>query len=316
MPRREPYSRVLKQGQERPEHVRGQGDVVFKVLQCLAAECQAWIAVRRNDVLPGFRIRCGSCSYEIRDGEGTRFFDYDLLVEGQVVESAEFVVDHAEYVHGAPDYKYCLLCYTMKPLDAFGRHGSRPQSGRQGECTSCKTAYNRIKNKTRIADQHREASERRRLLGLLGSDTPRVNRAEIRRKFGYKCFSCDTATNEQNEAIDHTLPARLLWPLTTENATLLCTTCNGQKGARWPSEFYKEQHLRRLAVLTAIPYELLIGKPVVNDEAVAMIQEDPDSFLAGWIHRPNELRTLRRLVKEVAGVDIFENATTVPGYID
>ena len=46
-----------------------------------------------------------------------------------------------------------------------------------------------------------------------------------------------------------------------------------------------------------------------------MIQEDPDAFLAEWIHRPEELRTLRRLVQEIAGVDIFENATTVPGYI-
>ena len=165
MPRREPYSRVVKRGQERPEHVRGQGDVVYKVLQCLAAECQVWIVVRRDDIRPGFQLQCESCLHELRDGEGTGFFDYDLVVEGEVVESAEFVVDHGEYVRGAPDHKYCLLCYTLKPLDAFGRHGSR-QSGRQGECTSCKTAYNRIKNKTRISDQHREASERRRLLGF------------------------------------------------------------------------------------------------------------------------------------------------------
>ena len=316
MPRREPYSRVVKRGQQRPAHVHGQGDTVFKVLQCLAPECRAWIVVRRTDICPGFKLRCEKCLHGLRDGEATRLFDYDLLVGGQVVESAEFVVDHGEYVRGAPDYKYCLLCYTLKPLDAFGRHGSRPQSGRQGECTSCKTAYNRIKNKTRIPDQHREASERRRLLGLLGGGTPPINRDEIRRKFGHKCFSCASVIDEGNEAFDHTLPVRLLWPMTTENATLLCSTCNGQKGARWPSEFYDEQHLRRLAVLTAIPYEILSGGQAVNEEALAIIQEDPDSFLAEWIHRPEELRTLRRLVQEIVGVDIFENATTVPGYIN
>lgn len=316
MPRREPYSRVVKHGQDRPAHVRGQGDVVFKVLQCLAEKCQAWIAVPRAEIRPGFRLRCEVCQHKLRDGESTRFFDYDLLVEGQVVESSDFVVDHGEYVRDAPDYKYCLLCYTLKPLDAFGRHGSRPESGRQGECTSCKTAYNRIKNKTRITEQHREASERRRLLGLLGSDTPRVDRDEIRRKFGHRCFSCDTNVDEQNEAFDHTLPVRLLWPMTTENATLLCTTCNGQKSARWPSEFYDEQHLRRLAVLTSIPYEVLTGEPTVNEQAVAMIREDPDAFLADWIHRPGELGALSRLVKETTGVYIFENATTVPGYIE
>ena len=97
-------------------------------------------------------------------------------------------------------------------------------------------------------------------LGCSGSDTPRIDRNEIRRKFRHECFSCDTAIGKDNEAFDHTLPARLLWPMTTENATLLCTTCNGQKSARWPSEFYDEQHLRKLAVLTAIPYELLIGR--------------------------------------------------------
>ena len=53
----------------------------------------------------------------------------------------------------------------------------------------------------------------------------------------------------------------------------------------------------------------------LNEEAVAMIQNNPDSFLAAWIHRPEELRALRHLVQEIAGVDIFENATTVPGYI-
>ena len=315
MPRREPYSRVRKHGQNRPSHVRGQGDVVFKVLQCLNPACQGWITVRRDDLGPGFALGCKLCKHELRDGEVTRLFDYDLLVDNQVVESEEaFAVAHGEYVRNAADYKYCLLCYTMKPMDAFGKHGTR-QSGRQGECTSCKTAYNRIKNKTRISEQHREASERRRLLGLMGGGTPRIDRGEIRRKFGQKCFSCNTAIDEHNEAFDHTLPVRLLWPMTTENATLLCTTCNGQKSARWPSEFYDDQHLRRLAVLTSVPYELLAGKPTLNEQAVKIIQKDPDAFLAEWIHRPEELSTLRRLVKEIAGIDIFENATTVPSYI-
>ena len=314
MPRRRPYSRVQKHEQERPAYVSGYGDVVFKVFQCLATNCQAWIVVRREDIRPDFKLRCESCMHELRDGESTRRFGYDLLVEEQVVESEDFVVDHGEYVRTAPDYKYCLLCYKLKPVEAFGRHASR-QSGRQGECTSCKTAYNRIKNKTRISDQHREASQRRRLLGLLGGDTPRIDTSDILKKFGHKCFSCDSPIDEHNEAIDHTLPARLLWPLTTENATLLCTTCNGQKSARWPSEFYDDQHLRRLAVLTGFQYELLTGAPAVNEQALAMIQEDPDSFLAEWIHRPEELGALRRLVRDIAGIDIFENATAVPGYI-
>ena len=315
MARRTPYSKLKKRGQKRPAHVEGQGDTVFKVLQCLSPVCQAWICVRRADLLPGFTLQCTACSYELKDGEATPLFEYDLEVEEEVVESAEFAVDHGEYVRNAPDYKYCLLCYTMKPLDAFGKHGARRESGRQGECTSCKTAYNSIKNKTRTSDQHSEASQRRRLFGLLARSTPRINRDEIRKRFDHKCFSCGRDVDKQNEAIDHTLPVRLLWPLTTENATLLCKTCNGQKGAQWPSEFYDEQQLRKLAVQTGFRYDVLAGQPTVNQEALDMVQEDPDSFITAWIDRPEELRALRHLVKEVADIDILEHATIVPGYL-
>ena len=313
--RREPYSNLRKRGQQRPAHVEGQGDTVFKVFQCLSPECQAWIAVRRADVQSGFQLQCSSCSYELRDGGITHLFDYDLLVEKEVVESAEFTIDHGEYVRGAPDYKYCILCCAMKPLDAFGRHASRPESGRQGECRSCKTTYNSIKNKTRIPDQHREASQRRRLFGLLANDAPPVNLEEIREKFEHKCFSCGVSITKENEALDHTLPVRLLWPLTTESATLLCKACNGQKSAQWPSEFYNEQHLRRLAVLTGIHYAILAGQPTVNQQALDMIQSDTDAFITAWIDRPEDLKALRRLMKEVADIDILENATIVPGYL-
>ena len=315
MPRRKPYSKVKKRGQERPAHVRGQGDVVYKIFQCLAPDCQAWAVVHRADIGPGFQIACAACGHELHSGGATRFFQYDLLVDEAAVESGDFAIDHSAYVNEAPDYKYCLLCYALKPLDAFGHHASRV-SGRQGECQSCKTAYNGIKNKTRIPEQHREASERRRLLGLLSGDTTRVDREAIRRKFDQRCFACDAAIEENAEALDHTLPARLLWPLETATATLLCTTCNGQKGGLWPSTFYDDKKLRRLAVLTGIPFDVLMGEPAVNDEALTIVRQDPDSFLAEWIHRPEELKVLRRRVREVAGVDIFENATSVPKYLD
>ena len=164
----------------------------------------------------------------------------------------------------------------MKSLDAFSKHKPR-ESGRQGECKSCKTTYNRIKNKTRIPDQHRDAAQRRRLLGLLAGDTPPVNLDEIRRKFEHKCFSCSIDITQENEALDHTLPAKLLWPLTTETATLLCKTCNGQKSAQWPSNFYDDQHLRKLAVLTGIRYDTLTGPSTINLDALQVIQEDPES---------------------------------------
>ena len=313
MPRRTPYSKVLKRGQERPAHVQGQGDKLFKHFQCLAPECEAWITVPLADTHTEFQIPCSSCQHELRDGYEDFRFDYEVRGQDETVGTGTFIVDHGEYVRGARNYKYCINCYILKPLEEFGRHKSR-QSGRQGECTSCKTAYNNIKNATRTPEQHREASERRRLLGLLRRDMP-VDRATIRAKFGDKCFACDVCIDKDNFELDHTLPARLLWPLKTETATLLCKTCNGQKHDKWPSEFYDVQHLQTLAVLTEITFNVLSGDRFVNPEALEMIQEDPDAFLTAWIRRPDELKKLWSLVKDIAGVDIFENATRVPAYL-
>ena len=314
MPRRPPYSRVKKHDQKRPKNVRGQGDEVYKHFQCLGPGCEAWFTVSRADTRDGFQLRCGACQHELKDGHTTTVYHYDLVVNGDVVAEGPFEVDHGQYVREALEYKYCIVCYAMKPLEAFGRHKRRKASGRQGECTSCKTTYNGIKNGTRIPDQHREASQRRRILGLL-SGTARIDRDAILEAFDHKCFNCDVAITKDNEELDHTLPVRLLWPLTTENATLLCKPCNGQKSARWPSEFYDDSRLRRLVLMTSIPYEILSGRPIVNQEAVELIEKDPDAFLAEWIHDPDELRLLSKMVKEIAGIDIFKNATNVPSFL-
>ena len=316
MSRRSPYSKVRKRGQDRPEHVQGKGDVVFKVFQCLARSCESWIVVPVTEIAPGFRVHCPACRHELSDGEATPLYSYDLVVGEDVEESGHFEVDHGEYVRRAPDYKYCIVCYTLKPLAAFARHRAREQSGRQGECTSCKTTYNSIKNKTRMPEQHREASDRRRILGLLGGDQGRIDITEIRGKFAQKCFACDTEITEGDGVLDHTLPARYLWNRTTENATLLCATCNGQKAARWPSEFYDDEHLRKLALLTGFPYDLLAGTPAFSVHALAQVREDPDTFLAAWIHRPKDIKALRTLAQEIESVDILENATHVPDYLN
>ena len=314
MPRRQPYSYVKKHDQDRPAYVQRNGDKVFRLVACLASECQSSIPVRETDIEAGFRILCGTCQHELVDGNSTPLYDYDLVVDKKTVGSGTFLVDHGQHVRESPAYKYCIVCYTMKPLEAFSRHKAR-ESRRQGECKSCKTTYNSIKNSTRIPDQHREASQRRRILGLLVPGTAKISRDEILQKFGHKCFKCDVAITKDNEALDHTLPLRLLWPLTTENATLLCGTCNGQKSGRWPSEFYDGYELRKLAVLTNIPYDELSGQPFVNPEAIEMIQKDPDGFLAEWIHEPDELKILWRRVKDIARIDVFKNATNVPSYL-
>jgi hypothetical protein len=73
----------------------------------------------------------------------------------------------------AKGYKYCIICGTLKPLELFDKHAAR-KTGRQGECNLCKQLYNSMKNQTRIADPHREASQKRRLYTEL-TNSPRID---------------------------------------------------------------------------------------------------------------------------------------------
>ena len=290
MARRTPYTTVEKTGQQRPAHVRGMGDVLFRGFQCLNSVCQEFIVIREDEIDPDFEIVCPACEFVHTANGETKFFDYRLIRRkegGTVIEDGEFVILHADYIREAQRLKYCLLCYARKPIELFDKHGSR-QSGRQGECRLCKTLYNGIKNQSRIIGQHREAAERRHLYKQLSREGGKIDSRAIFDKFGGRCFKCRrelhyTITGQKDFNLDHTLPARLLWPFTTDNATLLCSNCNNQKHDRWPSDFYNTLELRRPARLTGYDYRLLSGQAVVNDVAVKGILADPDAFAEEWI---------------------------------
>ena len=140
MARRAPYTKVEKEGQERPSHVHGMGDVVFRGFQCLNGGCQEYVVVREDEIGPDFEISCPACEFVHEAGGETKFFDYRLIhrQEDDVIEEGEFIILHDDYIGEAQRLKYCLLCYARKPLELFDKHGSR-QSGRQGECRLCKT---------------------------------------------------------------------------------------------------------------------------------------------------------------------------------
>lgn len=320
MARRKPYTSVTKDGQNRPSHVRGMGDVVFKGFQCLRDECQEFITIREDELGPDFKIQCDACRFVHRAGGETKFFDYRLTrKDGSLIEKGEFVVLHDDYIGQAQRLKYCLLCYTRKPLEQFDTHRSR-RSGRQGECRLCKTIYNGIKNQSRITDQHREAAGRRRLYRLLATETGRIDSKKVFDKFDGQCFKCNTdlnysASGQKGFNLDHTLPVRLLWPLTTDNATLLCSSCNNEKHDQWPSLFYDVNRLKALARLTGYEFSLLSGQEALNDDAVEKIVLDPDTFIEEWIQYPEEIKRVRRMILDYTSTDIFDNATIVPQYL-
>ena len=321
MARRTPYTSLRKQGQERPSHVVGMGDVVFRGFQCLNGDCQEFITVREDELEPRFKITCPSCDFVHETGELTRFFYYQLVhrQDGNVIEEGEFLILHDDYINESQRLKYCLICYTRKPLDLFGRHRRR-KSGRQGECKLCKTVYNSIKNQSRLTDQHREASQRRRLYQLLAGETQRIDSKEVFDKFQGVCFNCNrelhyTTSGQQDFNLDHTLPARLLWPITTDNATLLCSSCNNEKHDQWPLEFYGIHKLRALSRLTGYSYAILSGQPMINESAVEEIINNIDIFIENWIQYPEEIKRIRRIIMEYVSTDIYDGAAHIPPHL-
>jgi hypothetical protein len=314
MPRRIPYSHVSKTNQNRPDHVVGKGDVVYKGMQCLNPECENFIFIREGSLTDDYQIVCPECGSIIESGGETKFFDYtmDVQIDGELVqgEPGVFTIFHDDYVNEAQRYKYCLNCYTMKPLEFFDNH-QRRISGRQGECRLCKRAYNEIKNGTRLTDQHREAAQKRRLyLDLAG--TIKYNSRLIEERFGHRCFNCgkdlSQVTNNNEKPLDHTLPVFYLWPLTNDTATLLCRRCNGDKSGAWPSEFYSDIKLRELSAISGLPYDLLAGAPKYNPIALESLQnaDKVDILLmkyAPYIER--ELIPLRNRILRDTGIDFF-----------
>lgn len=316
MARRAAYTKVEKSNRVVSKFAKGNGDVLFRGFHCLNPDCDEFIFVRDEAIGEDFKIVCPTCKFEHRAGETSVFFDYELRDKQtkKSIETGLFEVLHDDYIGEAKGFKYCVLCSTLKPLELFDRHSAR-KTERQSECNLCKQLYNSIKNQTRLADQHREASQKRRLYTDL-TETRRIDIAAIYKKYDNKCFKCgvdlsrDRAGGKADLAgnLDHTLPVKLLWPLTTDNATLLCKEHNGEKAEKWPSEYYSDAELRKLAPLVGIDYRILKGKPVYNPSAIEKLK-NPSSVEALFIKYAaysDELIGLRNRILKATGFDFFK----------
>ena len=317
MPRREAYTAVSKINQVRADHVKGMGDVVFKGFQCLNSDCTEFLFVRRDEIEDDYEFTCPECGMEMGSNYASKFYDYKLVDkrDHSIIKSGEFMIPHHSYLAEAQEYKYCIICNTMKPLHLFDAHGDR-ESGRQGECRLCKGVYNSIKNQTRTSDQHRDASQLRRLRMDLAAGE-KIDSQKVYERYDYKCFKCgkdlSTVTSAKERPLDHTLPAYYLWPQTTANATLLCQRHNSGKSGKWPSEYYTHVELKRLSVITGIDYEILAGQPFYNPEALAILSEKDsvENLLAKYSAYIGELIKLRNRLLRETGFDFFKVTTKI-----
>lgn len=282
--------------------IKGSGAVdataVWRVFECGRPGCDQLLKASEDAIAAqgsGFQVTCPKCGFN----------------------------NPVAQINVASRWKYCRVCERLQLLEYFHRHALNSRSfrsGRQLECSRCKKIINAHLNPLRTPDQHREASEGRRLYGFLSGET-KTDEREIYKRFNYRCFNCDRELKKGEGRIDHTLPARFLWPLQT-GPTLLCQDCNADKAGSWPSEFYKRdatnidlEKLRRLSVVTGISYDRLAGQPQLNPAAVEWLMTHVDEFIERWIRYPEEIKRIRRMVKEMTGQDIFSVATIVPPFL-
>ncbi|WP_299616841.1 hypothetical protein [uncultured Tateyamaria sp.] len=321
MARRAAYTKVERKNFSNPDHVKGMGDKTFRGFQCLEKDCTEFIFIQAETIDPDFHIECPTCGFVHQAGETTSLYDYELIDtrDNSEIESGPFEILHDDYVGESKEFKYCIVCGALKPFELFDTHRSR-RTGRQGECRTCKQVYNSIKNQTRLVEQHREASQKRRLYTHF-EERDKMDIAAIYERFGNQCFKCGldlasdlTAGVARKEGnLDHTLPVFYLWPLTTNNATLLCREHNGEKAEKWPSVYYSDAELRRLSALTGIEYGELSGEPIFNPHALKTL-EDPsfvEALFEKFARHPDELLRLRNRILRETGFDFLDTSAKI-----
>lgn len=175
----------------------------------------------------------------------------------------------AATAHPESYWKQCNTCGRVLPFNAFSRHQGWGPLARQMECRACKAAINAILNPRRTKEQLQEGSVRRRAGDLLlEGQNERIEHAAIFERFGHKCFKTGKPlrlSERDTWAIDHICPSRYLYPLTRENAALLSREANENKRDQWPSKFYTNSELKRLAEITGGNLELWASpEPILN----------------------------------------------------
>ena len=153
------------------------------------------------------------------------------------------------------------------------------------------------------------------------TESNKINSKEIYERFGYKCFKCgeDLSQDIQVKSVqrggnlDHTLPAKFLWPFTNHNATLLCQRHNGEKAEKWPSEFYTDQEIKRLVTLTGISYDTMTGEPHYNPDAIERLHDPEfvDTLLAKYAASMDEMINIRNRILNATGFDMFGVSKTL-----
>jgi hypothetical protein len=166
-------------------------------------------------------------------------------------------------------WKQCNTCGRILPFHAFSKHSKWGPLERQMECRGCKGAINADLNPKRSKEQLHESAIRRRIADLFVEDeNENINFEKLFERFDSKCFKTKIKldiNDRKSWTIDHILPSKYLYPLKMKNAALLSKEANNNKRDKWPSKFYTNNELIKLAKLTGADLNLISKEdPIIN----------------------------------------------------
>lgn len=185
-----------------------------------------------------------------------------------------------------PDSKFCCTCDLLLPLVYFNKNRST-KDGYHTQCKDCLKKYREkrklkepdykhkeyIKNKNRYKEssktyrknhkeeyrehrrnwkkrhpeQARKDTRKRKAIKKQVKENYSIEDEKYTRKlFENKCFKCSST---KDLYIDHNYPLSKGFPLTKNNAVLLCIKCNSAKNNKLPEEFYTQEQLNKLSTL-------------------------------------------------------------------
>lgn len=217
---------------------------------------------------------CEHCGY-IHSKDSNLPFDHwdEKHKDSEFLPSQRFWVGFFRSLteHVESYWKQCNCCGRILPFSAFSKHANWGPLERQMECRACKGAINAELNPKRTAEQLHESSVRRRIADIFVLEqNETIDIKDLFKRFENKCFKTNIPLNINERDtwdIDHILPSVFLWPLTKENAALLSKNANNAKKAKWPSKFYTNSELIKLASITGANLSLLSSKsPVINSD--------------------------------------------------
>lgn len=217
-------------------------------------------------------------------------------------------------------WKQCNTCGRVLPENDFSRHVDWGPLEKQMECRACKAVINTNLNPKRTKEQLHESGVRRRTAELLlQGENERLDLRDLFDRFGGRCFKTGAELNFDDRrtwAVDHILPSRWLYPLSSENAALLSTAANSNKRDRWPGEFYTNEELKRLAAITGADLGLISSpEPVINPDIDVNACTDRLLTVRGSTSLTKRIGELKKLLEDYELVDqLSEKNKRMLGY--